>query len=65
MEDSLVIRGGRRPPLVKDRFGIENSAYAFDGLGDMIANIRDRKGDFSISLWAKADDIDKPFSFRD
>jgi hypothetical protein len=58
---TFVIRGeSEGPRLVKDRFGIENSAYAFDGLGDsMIANIRDRKGDFSISLWAKADDIEQ------
>ncbi len=44
----------------EDRFGMPNSAYAFDGQDDfMFADIDERKGDFSLSLWAKADDIEQ------
>jgi len=41
--------------LTADRFGIEESAYAFDGnTSHLFTDIENRKGDFSISLWAKA-----------
>lgn len=41
--------------LIADRFGIEESAYAFDGnTSHLFTDIENRKGDFSISLWAKA-----------
>ena len=44
----------------EDRFGMPNSAYAFDGKDDfMFADIDERKGDFSLSLWAKADDVEQ------
>ena len=44
----------------EDRFGMPNSAYAFDGQDDfMFADIDERKGDFSLSLWAKADDVEQ------
>ena len=45
---------------VEDRFGMPDSAYAFDGKDDfMFADIEERKGDFSISLWAKAENIEQ------
>ena len=45
---------------VEDRFGMPDSAYAFDGKDDfMFADIDERKGDFSISLWAKAENIEQ------
>jgi hypothetical protein len=44
----------------EDRFGMPNSAYAFDGQDDfMFADIDERKGDFSLSLWAKANDVEQ------
>jgi hypothetical protein len=41
--------------LTLDRFGMKESAYAFDGnTSHLLTDIENRKGDFSISLWAKA-----------
>ena len=41
--------------LTADRFGMNKSAYSFDGnASHLFADIENRKGDFSISLWAKA-----------
>ena len=38
-----------------DRFGMEDSAYSFDGQNNyLITDIENRIGDFSLSLWAKA-----------
>ena len=38
-----------------DRFGMEDSAYSFDGQSNyLITDIENRIGDFSLSLWAKA-----------
>ena len=46
--------------LTSDRFGMKNSAYAFDGKTSyLFADIDDRKGDFSLSLWAKANDVEQ------
>jgi hypothetical protein len=46
--------------LTQDRFGMENSAYAFDGTSShLFADIENRKGDFSLSLWAKANDVEQ------
>ena len=46
--------------LAKDRFGMNESAYSFDGKDDfLITDIEDRKGDFSLSLWAKADNVEQ------
>ena len=44
--------------LTPDRFNMKDSAYSFDGVDDyMFSDIENRKGDFSLSLWAKAGDI--------
>jgi len=44
--------------LTLDRFGMKESAYSFDGVDSyMFSDIENRKGDFSFSLWVKADDI--------
>jgi cell division protein FtsB len=41
--------------MTLDRFGMEDSAYSFDGQSNyLIADIENRIGDFSLSLWAKA-----------
>ena len=46
--------------LTSDRFGLKDSAYAFDGnTSHLFTDIEDRKGDFSLSLWAKADDVEQ------
>jgi hypothetical protein len=46
--------------LTQDRFGMENSAYGFDGTSShLFADIENRKGDFSLSLWAKANDVEQ------
>ena len=46
--------------LTEDRFGMTDSAYSFDGKDDYLtANINDRKGDFTLSLWAKANDVEQ------
>ena len=46
--------------LSTDRFGMNESAYLFDGKDDFLfTDIDDRKGDFSLSLWAKANDVEQ------
>ena len=46
--------------LTEDRFGIKDSAYSFDGKeSHLFGDIEDRKGDFSLLLWAKADEIEQ------
>ena len=46
--------------LTEDRFGMKNSAYSFDGKeSHLFGDIEDRKGDFSIFLWAKAEDVEQ------
>lgn len=56
-ENHLEVNGSTP---TEDRFGMPNSAYAFDGQDDfMFADIDERKGDFSLSLWAKADDVEQ------
>ncbi|MEC7802274.1 MAG: LamG domain-containing protein, partial [Verrucomicrobiota bacterium] len=43
-----------------DRFGMEDSAYSFDGESNyLITDIENRIGDFSLSLWAKAANIEQ------
>ena len=43
-----------------DRFGMEESAYSFDGESNyLITDLENRKGDFSISLWAKAENTEQ------
>jgi hypothetical protein len=50
----------RGATLTADRFGMKDSAYAFDGKAShLFADIEDRKGDFSLSLWAKANDVEQ------
>ena len=50
----------RGASLTSDRFGMRDSAYAFDGnTSHLFADIEDRKGDFSLSLWAKANDVEQ------
>jgi hypothetical protein len=50
----------RGATLTADRFGMKDSAYAFDGnTSHLFADIEDRKGDFSLSLWAKANDVEQ------
>ena len=50
----------RGATLTSDRFGMQDSAYAFDGnASHLFADIEDRKGDFSLSLWAKANDVEQ------
>ena len=50
----------RGATLTSDRFGMKESAYAFDGKAShLFADIEDRKGDFSLSLWAKANDVEQ------
>jgi cell division protein FtsB len=46
--------------LADDRFGMTESAYSFDGKNDFLfADLDDRTGDFSLSLWAKARDVEQ------
>ena len=46
--------------LSTDRFGMDESSYLFDGKDDFLfTDIDDRKGDFSLSLWAKANDVEQ------
>jgi FtsZ-binding cell division protein ZapB len=46
--------------LTEDRFGIKDSAFSFDGKeSHLFGDIEDRKGDFSIFLWAKAEDVEQ------
>jgi hypothetical protein len=41
--------------LAKDRFGMSDSAYAFDGRDDHVfADVKNWTGDYTLSLWAKA-----------
>jgi hypothetical protein len=50
----------RGATLTSDRFGMKDSAYAFDGKAShLFADIEDRKGDLSLSLWAKANDVEQ------
>jgi len=46
--------------MTLDRFGMENSAFSFDGQSSYLStDIENRKGDFSLSLWAKAQNIEQ------
>ena len=46
--------------MTLDRFGMENSAFSFDGQSNFLStDIENRVGDFSISLWAKAHNTQK------
>ena len=46
--------------MTLDRFGMEDSAYSFDGKNNFLsADIENRKGDFSLSLWAKAQNTEQ------
>ena len=50
-ENHLSVHGAS---LSTDRFGMTDSAYSFDGKDDyLFADLNDRKGDFSLSLWAR------------
>ncbi|MBO94831.1 MAG: hypothetical protein CMI32_08045 [Opitutales bacterium] len=43
--------------LTEDRFGMTDSAYAFDGEDDHVfADVENWTGDYTLSLWAKADE---------
>ena len=56
-ENHLSVHGAS---LSTDRFGMTDSAYSFDGKDDyLFADLDDRKGDFSLSLWAKANDVEQ------
>jgi hypothetical protein len=56
-ENHLSVHGAT---LSTDRFGMTDSAYSFDGKDDyLFADLEDRKGDFSLSLWAKAHDVEQ------
>ena len=56
-ENHLSVQGAS---LSTDRFGMTGSAYSFDGKDDyLFADLDDRKGDFSLSLWAKANDVEQ------
>jgi cell division protein FtsB len=56
-ENHLTVNGAT---LSEDRFGMTESAYSFDGKDDyLFTDLDDRKGDFTLSLWAKADDIEQ------
>jgi len=56
-ENHLSVHGAT---LSTDRFGMTDSAYSFDGKDDyLFADLEDRKGDFSLSLWAKANDVEQ------
>jgi hypothetical protein len=56
-ENHLSVQGAS---LSTDRFGMTESAYSFDGKDDyLFADLDDRKGDFSLSLWAKANDVEQ------
>jgi hypothetical protein len=49
-----IVNGAK---LTRDRFGIENSAYSFDGIDDYIEMLNDSIYDlssFTISIWYKA-----------
>ena len=51
---------GPQITLTEDRFGMTESAYSFDGKDDyLFTDLDDRKGDFTLSLWAKANDIEQ------
>jgi len=56
-ENHLAVNG---PTLTEDRFGMTESAYSFDGKDDyLFTDLDDRKGDFTLSLWAKANDVEQ------
>jgi len=56
-EHHLEVNGAT---LSDDRFGMTDSAYSFDGKDDFLfADLDDRKGDFTLSLWAKANDVEQ------
>ena len=56
-QNNLENRGAS---LTKDRFGMKDSAYAFDGKeSHLYGDIEDRIGDFSLFLWAKAGDVEQ------
>jgi hypothetical protein len=56
-ENHLSVQGAS---LTTDRFGMTESAYSFDGKDDyLFTDLEDRKGDFSLSLWAKANDVEQ------
>jgi len=46
--------------LTLDRYGMAESAFSFDGQTNFLAaDIENRKGDFSLSLWAKAQNTEQ------
>jgi cell division protein FtsB len=56
-ENHLGVNGAT---LTEDRFGMTESAYSFDGKDDyLFTDLDDRKGDFTLSLWAKANDVEQ------
>ena len=56
-ENHLTVNGAT---LSEDRFGMTESAYSFDGADDyLFSNLDERKGDFTLSLWAKANDVEQ------
>ena len=56
-ENHLAVNGAT---LTEDRFGMTESAYSFDGKDDyLFTDLDDRKGDFTLSLWAKANDVEQ------
>ena len=56
-QNNLENRGAS---LTEDRFGMKDSAYAFDGKeSHLYWDIEDRIGDFSLFLWAKAGDVEQ------
>ena len=56
-QNNLENRGAS---LTEDRFGMKDSAYAFDGKeSHLYGDIEDRIGDFSLFLWAKAGDVEQ------
>jgi hypothetical protein len=56
-ENHLTVNGAT---LAEDRFGMTESAYSFDGKDDyLFTDLDDRKGNFTLSLWAKANDIEQ------
>ena len=56
-ENHLKVNGA---VLTEDRFGMTDSAYSFDGKDDFLfADLDDRKGDFTLSLWARANDVEQ------
>jgi regulator of replication initiation timing len=56
-ENHLAVNGAT---LTEDRFGMTESAYSFDGKDDyLFTDLDDRKGNFTLSLWAKAHDVEQ------